>query len=395
MIKLLLLVIALIAGIIVSPDLAGHQGYVLISFANQTIEMSLTTLIIVAIAIVAIFFVLEFILRRLFSFGSSTRGWFSGRQVRNARRNTAEGLLKVAEGDWKAAEKMLSKSAKFSDAPILNYLAAAEAAQGLGKTQQRDQYLQLAAEQDTESLAVALTRVKLQIRQQQFEQALATLQDVQPTSPHNPMILSLLKQCYLQLEDWKALQVLLPQLTKADVITAAEATQLHLQAQCGQMHHLSQQNGSDGLMGYWNSLNRKDKHNPALVACFVKQMIVRHADADAFPILRDSIKKNPEQALISLMPQLTLPDRHPAIVSLQDLLASNGNNPALQSALGQMLMADQQWQPAKEHLEKAIALRPDVTDYAHLVATLEQLGDKQAAAEVSRQALQLAKPNQA
>lgn len=45
MVKLLLLVIALIAGIIVSPDLAGHQGYVLISFANQTIEMSLTTLI--------------------------------------------------------------------------------------------------------------------------------------------------------------------------------------------------------------------------------------------------------------------------------------------------------------------------------------------------------------
>jgi HemY protein len=341
MIKLLLLVIALIAGIIVSPDLAGHQGYVLISFANQTIEMSLTTLIIVAIAIVAIFFVLEFILRRLFSVGSSTRGWFSGRHIRKARRNTAEGLLKVAEGDWKSAD------------------------------------------------------VKLQIRQQQFEQALATLQDVQPTSPRNPMILSLLKQCYLQLEDWKALQALLPQLTKANVITAEEAAQLDIQAQCGQMHHLSQQNGSDGLIGYWNSINRKDKHNPALVACFVKQMIVRHADSEAFPILRDAIKKNPEHNLISLMPQLTLPDRHPAIVSLQDLLANNSNNPTLQSALGQMLMADGQWQPAKEHLEKAVAIRPDVTDFAHLVATLEQLGDKQAAAEVSRQALQLAKPDQA
>ncbi|WP_163923892.1 heme biosynthesis HemY N-terminal domain-containing protein [Photobacterium sp. Alg240-V54] len=395
MVKLLLLVIALIAGIIVSPDLAGHQGYVLISFANQTIEMSLTTLIIVAIAIVAIFFVLEFILRRLFSFGSSTRGWFSGRQVRKARRNTAEGLLKVAEGDWKAAEKMLSKSAKYSDAPILNYLAAAEAAQGLGKTQQRDQYLQLAAEQDTENLAVSLTRAKLQIRQQQFEQALATLQDVHQHNPRNPMVLNLLQQCYLQLEDWKALQALLPHLTKAGVITAAEEAQLDIQAQCGQMHHLSQQSGSDGLISYWNGMNRKDKHNPALVACFVKQMIVRHADSDAFPILRDAIKKNPEQNLINLMPQLTLPDRHPAIVSLQDLLANNSNNPALQSALGQMLMADNQWQPAKDHLQKAVAIRPDVTDYAHLVATLEQLGDKQAAAEVSRQALQLAKPDQA
>jgi len=45
MIKLLLLVAALIAGIVVGPMLAGNKGYVLISAANQTIEMSLTTLI--------------------------------------------------------------------------------------------------------------------------------------------------------------------------------------------------------------------------------------------------------------------------------------------------------------------------------------------------------------
>ncbi len=34
-----------------------------------------------------------------------------------------------------------------------------------------------------------------------------------------------------------------------------------------------------------------------------------------------------------------------------------------------------------------------MTDYAHLVATLEQLDDKQGAAAASRQALELAQPS--
>ena len=89
-----------------------------------------------------------------------------------------EGLTKVIEGDWKQAEKLVIKSAKHSDAPLLNYLAAAEAAQGQGDASQRDEYLKLAAEVDGQSLAVALTRAKLQYRQQQFEQAVATLQDI-------------------------------------------------------------------------------------------------------------------------------------------------------------------------------------------------------------------------
>ncbi len=37
--------------------------------------------------------------------------------------------MKVIEGDWKQAEKLVVKAAKHSDAPLLNYLAAAEAAQ--------------------------------------------------------------------------------------------------------------------------------------------------------------------------------------------------------------------------------------------------------------------------
>lgn len=392
MIKLLLLVAALIAGIVAGPMLAGNQGYVLISVANQTLEMSLTTLLLLVLVLFGLFFLLETLLKRLLSVSSSTRGWLSGRKRRNARRQTADGLVKVIEGDWKHAEKLVVKAAKHSDAPLLNYLAAAEAAQSQGDSSQRDEYLRLAAEIDSQSLALALTRAKLLCRQEQYEQAVATLQDLRHEHSRNPVVLNLLKACYLKLEDWKPLLALLPQLEKQGVIDTAEADQLRLQAECGLMHHITQQNGSDGLMGHWNSLSRKDKQRPALIACFVKLMSSHSADSEAYTVLREALKKNNDEDLIELVPALNLNDYHPAIVRLQDLLRYDSSNPSTHSALGQLLMREGKWEEARTHFEQAIALRPNVEDYGYLVEVLEKLNDSQGAANLSRQALTLALP---
>ncbi len=49
MIRLFLLAIILVAGLVIGTTFAGQQGYVLISIANHTIEMSLTTLILAII----------------------------------------------------------------------------------------------------------------------------------------------------------------------------------------------------------------------------------------------------------------------------------------------------------------------------------------------------------
>ncbi|PSV42725.1 heme biosynthesis protein HemY [Photobacterium indicum] len=392
MIKLLLLVAALIAGIVVGPMLAGNQGYVLISAANQTIEMSLTTLILLVVVLFGVFFLVETILKRLLSAGSSTRGWFSGRKVRKARVQTSNGLMKVIEGDWKQAEKLVVKSAKHSDTPLLNYLAAAEAAQGQGNATLRDQYLLQAAELDDNSLAVALTRAKLQYRQAQYEQALATLQDIKQNNSRNPILLALLKDCYIQLEDWQPLLNLLPQLEKTGVLTTQQATDLELQAECGLMAHIGQHSGSDGLMGHWNALSRKAKQRPELICCFVKEMIKRKADSEAYTVLCDSLKKQTDPRLISLVAELNLPDVHPAIVRLQDLLRFDSSNPATHSALGQLFIREQKWEEAKTHFEQAIKLGPTVSDYAYLVEVLDKLNDNQGAADVSRQALTLALP---
>ncbi|MDW1568712.1 heme biosynthesis protein HemY, partial [Vibrio sp. YT-15] len=65
MIRLIFLFVVLGAGLFVGTQFSGQQGYVLISIANKTIEMSVTTLVIFVIAALAGLFLLEYLIKQL------------------------------------------------------------------------------------------------------------------------------------------------------------------------------------------------------------------------------------------------------------------------------------------------------------------------------------------
>ncbi|CED70163.1 protein HemY [Aliivibrio wodanis] len=387
MIRLLLLAIVLVGGLIVGTTFADQQGYVLISIAETTIEMSLTTLVIFIGALIAGLFVLEMIVKRILSVGSFTRGWFSARHLRKARYNTFKGMIKLHEGEWKDAERLITKGGRHNDFPLLNYLAAAEAAQGRQQIEQRDHYLKLASEQSDSRLAVALTSAKLQMREQQYELALATLQSVKVDYPRNPVLLELLKECYLALNEWQPLKNIIHPLTKANLITEQQALELEEKAECGLMEFIATNQGTVGLLDHWNSLPKKlKKHVPVLV-CLIKQLHARKADSEAYIILRDNLKKRSDDRLVELLPTLNLADYHPVTVLLEEMVNHDARNPVVQSTLAQLYMRIEKWQPAREHFEAALAIREDMSDYAYLARVLDKQNHKQDAANLSRKAL--------
>ena len=65
MLKVLLLFVLLIAGIVVGPMIAGHQGYVLIQTDNYNIETSVTGLAIILILAMVVLFAIEWLLLSL------------------------------------------------------------------------------------------------------------------------------------------------------------------------------------------------------------------------------------------------------------------------------------------------------------------------------------------
>ncbi len=118
MLKVLLLFVLLIAGIVVGPMIAGHQGYVLIQTDNYNIETSVTGLAIILILAMVVLFAIEWLLRRIFRTGAHTRGWFVGRKRRRARKQTEQALLKLAEGDYQQVEKLMAKNADHAEQPV-------------------------------------------------------------------------------------------------------------------------------------------------------------------------------------------------------------------------------------------------------------------------------------
>ncbi|WP_159657573.1 heme biosynthesis protein HemY [Vibrio atypicus] len=389
MFRIIFLFVVLGAGLFAGTQYSGQQGYVLISIANKTIEMSVTTLVIFVIATLAALFALEFLVKRALYASSATWNYFSVRKLRRSRRYTNEGIIKLLEGDFKQAEKKVTRWANHHDMPLLCYLVASEAAQGLGDTEKRDKYLALASKQENAELAVELTRAKQQVRESDFNSAFDTLSTLKASYPNNTIVLNLLKSVYIELKLWQPLLDSLPNLVKAKIVTQDEQVLLTQKAQCGLLSEVAEQKGSEGLIAHWNGLPRKLKADDHLVECFAKQLIARKADNEAFTLIKENLKKHPNSNLYALLPNLNLADSHPAVVFLEEVIRKDGNNAQAHSAIAQFHLRNEKWQEAQQHLEKALSVRSDVSDYSYLADALEKQNLTKAAHEVSRKALTL------
>ncbi|MGL6262091.1 heme biosynthesis protein HemY [Vibrio sp. WXL210] len=391
MFRMVFLFLVLGAGLFVGTQYAGHQGYVLISFANKTIEMSVTTLVVFMVIALAALFFTEYVLKRALRATSNTWNWFSLRKLKRSRRYTNEGIIKLLEGDFKLAEKKVLRWANHHDMPMLCYLVAAEAAFNQGLTEKSQQYLAKAAEQEESDLAVGLTRAKQNIRSKHFEQAFDTLSSLKAQYRNNAMVLDLLKSVYVELKLWQPLIDIIPSLIKVNSISSQDAHHYTIMAQSGLIEDVAQQQGSEGLLAHWQGLTKKTKTEVELVVAMVKQLIERKADYEAFGLVKDTLKKQSSPELYQLIADMNLSDRHPARQFLSGIVKKQPENADAHSALGQLYLHDQQWPEAQKHFELALAKRSSVSDYAFLAEALEQQDLNQAARDVSRKALTLVK----
>ncbi|WP_413285567.1 heme biosynthesis protein HemY [Vibrio sp. MA40-2] len=393
MIRAIFLFLVLGIGLFAGTQFSGQQGYVLISIADTTIEMSVTTMVIFIVALLALLFGLEYFIKKTMSMSSTTWNWFSVRKLKRARRNTNEGIIRLLEGDWQTAEKKVTRWANHHDMPLLCYLIASEAAQEMGDNSKREKYLQLAEKQDNSRLAVQLTKARQQVREQNFDQSLEILTGLQADHGSNPLVLNLLKITYINLKLWQPLQDILPKLLKCNLIDAEEQSKLSQQAYCGMLEAVAQSEGSKGAVSLWNSLPRKVKRSSEVVACLARQLIARKADSEAYTLVLESLKKHRDDTLIELIPEMNLSDNYPAIVMLQGLIKKDEQDAAAHSALGKLFAHNEKWTEAQEHFEKALSVRANVSDYANLAIVLEKQDLTHAANDVSRQALTLISAN--
>ena len=394
MLKVLLLFAVLIAGVVLGPMMAGHQGYVLIQTDTYNIETSVTWFVIIMIMIMVVLFALEWILRRIFRTSAHTRGWFVGRKRRRARKQTEQALLKLAEGDYQQVEKLMSKNADHAEQPVVNYLLAAEAAQQRGDEARANQHLQRAAENaGNDLIPVEITRVRLQLARHETHAARHGIDKLLEVAPRHPEVLRLAEQTYIQTGAWSSLLDIIPSMAKANVGDDAHRAVLEQQAWIGLMDQVRADLGSEGLRDWWKNQSRKTRHQVALQVAMADHLIECDDHDTAQQIIIDGLKRQYDDRLVMLIPRLHTNNPEQMEKLLRQQIKTVGDRPLLWSTLGQSLMKHGEWQEASLAFRAALKQRPDAFDYAWLADTLDRLKQPEEAAAMRRDGLMLTLQN--
>ena len=228
--RFILYFLILFLSIWIGLKMHASPGYVLITYQDWALETSLWVAVFAILISVLVLYKTTRLLAFLGNFPTRIEQWFQRRRNHHAQRLTTQGLRLLAEGHWREAEKSLLKSAKDSDSPLINYLAAANAAQGRKDVQKRDEYLHRALlSTDDAQVAVGLTQAELQLDTHELVQARNTLEHLNRIVPRHPQVLKLLQKVYVELGDWHQIQSLLPELRRKDVLSKDEMLALEKQ----------------------------------------------------------------------------------------------------------------------------------------------------------------------
>ncbi|WP_126457091.1 heme biosynthesis HemY N-terminal domain-containing protein [Sulfuriflexus mobilis] len=362
-------------------------GYVLIARSPWAIEISLTLFIVALFAgFVVAYYLIRFLVN---SWGLSRRmhDWQERRHVQKARRSLNRGLLELAQRHWDKAEKLLIQHVEHSESPLLNYLAAASAAQEQGADVRRDQFLSKAHESvPGADVAVGLTQADLQLRHGQLEQALATLTHLRSLAPKHPHVLKLLMRLYSELRDWERLHQLLPELRKRKVSDEATLDAVEVRVY-GELLNATREQAR--LQQVWQEVPRRLRYDVSLLQAYVKGLLRFNADETAVTVLHDALKKQWDHGLLQLYARCKPVDVARQLSWAEQWSAQHGKDPVLLEVLGRLAVRNQLWGKARAWFEASIGQSPQPRTYRALGELLERLEEPERAAECYRKGIKL------
>ncbi|MCB1672320.1 MAG: heme biosynthesis HemY N-terminal domain-containing protein [Gammaproteobacteria bacterium] len=370
--------------------LGEDPGYLLLAWRNTTFESSLVAALL---AIVVALLVLRLLYRLLMWLDPRPllRRFRRAEDDGHTRSRTTKGLIGFFREDWEAAYRELELSFNDPDATVANYLAAAYAAQALGREELWTGCLDRAAKRFPGALSVIReARVELLCRNNQPGEASEVLDQLERTATGNKRLLALQKRLYLKLEDWDRLQSLLPRLEDKGLLDEEEGEQLERRIFVEKLSFLAEQAAALGgnetdraeeLLKVWDDARHRYHKDLDLVTRFVELLVKAGAAEDAALLIEATLPNTWHDPLIELYGAVDLGNPETRLIHAEDWLRERPNNPVLLLALGRIAMRNKAWLSAREYFETSCRLQPGVDVYGELARLLVSLGDEEAAQE--------------
>lgn len=386
---LLYVLVLLFASVAVMLFALHNPGYVLITRAPWSVEMPLTLFVLILIGGIALFYGLGHFVFRLWNMPKDVARWRLLRHSRRAQEGLREGLLHLMEGSWIKAEKRLVSDLRYSEAPLINYLAAACAAQGQGNYEKRDEYMSLCHQSVPEQpVAIGMTQAYLHVEARQYEQALAILSQLRVREPTRPQILKLLAQVYRELKDWTSLAAMLPDLRRYRALESHDMEALEIETH-RELLILSLPLGArDVLETAWQFVPKALRSHPTFTDIYARHLLNQNEMDKAEALLATAIRKNWHDGLVRLYGLVRATDSRHQLETAESWIGEHPDSATLYLTLGRLALAHQMKARAREYLERSIELGPLPEACVELGSLLEELGEPEQARRCYRQGLE-------
>ncbi len=389
---LLLLLLALLAGGWLLGRLAGDAGYVLIALGNTSIEMNLW----LALLLVVSAFGLLWLIGTLLSGSWRSLRWAGSALVfdRSARaqQQSQRGLIDFMEGNWRASRRLLLKHAKRSQSPLINYLAAARSSHELGDSEKAFALLHEAEKVSSNNpLAVILTQARMQLAARQHEQCIASLERARKLAPRHPVVLELLQQVYVEVDDWRQLEELLPDLRRHSQLSAEQLAGLLAKVQRASLRAAAEYDDEAcaELCRTWKALPGAARKNAELVQLYAELLLKGDGAIEAERVLRKQLNQHWQASLLPLYGLVEGADVQKQLLAAEAWLKERPANAELMLVLGRLCLRCQLWGRAREYFTDSLRLQPTPQAYAELARLLANLGEREKSADYYQQGLLL------
>jgi len=390
--KLLALIIfSLLLAVGIGAYIEDDAGLITVVISGWTIQTSFSFFII---SMLVLFLLSHFILRlisRLWRMPRELGRWQENRHQRLSEKYLSRGLMALIEGDWNKAEVSLIKGAPHSQSSLVNYLGAARAAQQLGATERRDDYLLKAYRDDPDAeVVIGLVQAELQIKQQQTEQALATLTRLHDQKPKQDKVKKMLLHTYADLKDWNAMLKLLPKIEHAGILTREQIQAKQLEAYGGLLKNISLDGDKEKLNNAWLNIPRKIRTEFHLIEVYTEEKLKLSDSSDCEPLIHKALKNQWDLALVDLYGQVEGKEKEKQLKFAESFLSSHARNSVLLLTLGRLSARNKLWGKARTYLEESIEINSLPETFRTLASVLDELGEHEAAAVYYQRGLELA-----
>ena len=379
---LVTLVMALLLGAASIWVMQSDSGYILLSFNNTTVEMTVWVGILLYLTVTGLGAWLLLLFKWLGDVGGLRRWWTLRRSQQHGSK-TAQGLILFSDHDWKQASTMLLSGADGSSMPDVNLLFAARAAAENNQIDQARMLLeQLKVSHPKAKLLADKTLAEMLILEEQLDEAIQLLQPIAASKPGDRGVLRLLSDTYYLMGDWSSLQKLLHDLNYYKAINPSDMMALEQDVYANLLSdfipnpEFTLQEQKDQAGDLWELIPRR-LHNDAELICGYFDALQQVNDTDRVQLLLvKTINKRWHPELVERFGQLETSAPEKQLLAAEKWLSDHPEDAVLLVALGRICCQLRFWGKARDYFSVALRLQPSADIYLRLADVHAAMGDQ-------------------